>query len=62
MRFKKKRLTYLDYFLFENRLAQAAVERSFGDTENRRRKDALAAFIEQGVTKEEAYNELLLQV
>ncbi|OTB06285.1 hypothetical protein M426DRAFT_21079 [Hypoxylon sp. CI-4A] len=42
-------------------LAQAAVERSLGDGESRRR-DALASFIEQGVTKEEAVNELMLQV
>ncbi|KAI0380126.1 cytochrome P450 [Hypomontagnella monticulosa] len=42
-------------------LAHAAVERSFEDGEKRRR-DTLASFIEQGVTKEEAVNELMLQV
>ncbi|KAI1394022.1 cytochrome P450 [Hypoxylon trugodes] len=42
-------------------LAHAAVERSFEDGGGRRR-DALASFIEQGVTKEEAINELILQV
>ncbi|KAI0120338.1 cytochrome P450 [Hypoxylon sp. NC0597] len=42
-------------------LAQAAVEKSFGNEESRQR-DVLASFIEQGVTKEEAINELMLQV
>ncbi|KAI1401216.1 pisatin demethylase [Hypoxylon fuscum] len=42
-------------------LAQAAVEASF-DHGEKRRKDALASFIAQGVTKEEAINELMLQV
>ncbi|XXG94339.1 hypothetical protein Hte_000593 [Hypoxylon texense] len=42
-------------------LAHEAVERSLGDNEKRRR-DVLASFIEQGVTKEEAINELMLQV
>ncbi|KAI0845522.1 pisatin demethylase [Daldinia vernicosa] len=42
-------------------LAQAAVEKSLSDGQDRR-KDALASFLEQGVTKEEAINELMLQV
>ncbi|KAI0834132.1 cytochrome P450 [Hypoxylon sp. FL0890] len=42
-------------------LAQAAVERSF-ESEKSRQRDVLASFIEQGVTKEEAINELMLQV
>ncbi|KAI2618772.1 cytochrome P450 [Hypoxylon sp. NC1633] len=42
-------------------LAQAAVERSFRDGKNRR-KDSLASFIEHGATKEEAIEELMLQV
>ncbi|KAI1409181.1 cytochrome P450 [Hypoxylon sp. FL1857] len=42
-------------------LAQAAVERSYENQDSRQR-DVLASFIEQGVTKEEAINELMLQV
>ncbi|KAI1779683.1 cytochrome P450 [Hypoxylon cercidicola] len=42
-------------------LAHEAVERSFGDDKNRR-NDVLASFIEHGVTREEAINELMLQV
>ncbi|OTA69127.1 cytochrome P450 [Hypoxylon sp. EC38] len=42
-------------------LAHAAVEKSFGNEDSRQR-DVLASFIEQGVTKEEAINELMLQV
>ncbi|KAI2467147.1 cytochrome P450 [Annulohypoxylon bovei var. microspora] len=42
-------------------LAQAAVEKSFEDGESRQR-DVLALFIEQGTTKEEAINELMLQI
>ncbi|KAI8962332.1 pisatin demethylase [Daldinia sp. FL1419] len=42
-------------------LAHAAVEKSLADGEDRRR-DSLASFLEQGVTREEAINELMLQV
>ncbi|KAI1468859.1 pisatin demethylase [Daldinia caldariorum] len=42
-------------------LAQAAVERSIADDEDRR-KDALGSFLEHGITREEAVNELMLQV
>ncbi|KAK6948621.1 hypothetical protein Daesc_010391 [Daldinia eschscholtzii] len=41
-------------------LAQAAVEKSFDDGDDRRR-DALGSFLEHGITGEEAINELLLQ-
>ncbi|KAI1209848.1 cytochrome P450 [Annulohypoxylon truncatum] len=42
-------------------LAQAAVKKSYEDGQVRE-KDTLAAFIDQGVTKDEAINELMLQV
>ncbi|KAI1143097.1 cytochrome P450 [Hypoxylon sp. FL0543] len=42
-------------------LAQAAVEKSFENGDSRK-GDVLASFIEQGITKEEAINELMLQV
>ncbi|KAI1098302.1 cytochrome P450 [Jackrogersella minutella] len=42
-------------------LAEAAVENSFENGQGHQ-KDVLASFIEQGVTKEQAINELMLQV
>ncbi|KAI1462123.1 cytochrome P450 [Annulohypoxylon moriforme] len=42
-------------------LAQAAVKKSYEDGQGRV-KDTLASFMEQGITKDEAINELMLQI